>query len=273
MASRLRQIIGRLPLTTAYRHRFMIIRKSKKEIEKMRAAGLIVAQVLERLSAIVEPGITTRDLDREAERLIREAGAVPTFKGYHGYTASICTSINDEVVHGIPGNRRLREGDIIGIDCGATYLGYVGDAAVTVPVGKVSDEVIRLMKATRESLFEAIKRCQAGNRLGDVCNAVQSYVEPLGYSVVRNFCGHGIGRAMHEEPQVPNYGRPGTGPVLREGWVLAIEPMVNLGRHDVKVLSDGWTVITLDGRPSAHFEHTVAITEEGPQILTALDGA
>lgn len=249
----------------------MVIRKSKAEIEKMRVAGRIVGEVLKKLSAMVEPGITTRDLDREAERMIREAGAIPTFKGYHGYPASICTSINDEVVHGIPSNRRLREGDIIGIDCGATLSGYVGDSAVTVPVGNVSYAVRRLMEVTRQSLYEAIEKCRIGNRLGDVCNAVQSYVEPLGYSVVRNYCGHGIGRAMHEDPQVPNYGRPGTGQVLREGWVLAIEPMINLGNHDVKVLSDGWTVITIDGKPSAHFEHTVAITEEGPQILTALE--
>ncbi|HKQ08738.1 MAG TPA: type I methionyl aminopeptidase [Blastocatellia bacterium] len=250
----------------------MVIRKSKIEIEKMRAAGQIVARVLKQLSEIVQPGITTRDLDAEAERLIRAAGAVPTFKGYHGYPASICASINDEVVHGIPSKRKLREGDIIGIDCGATLQGYVGDAAVTVPVGRISDDAWKLINTTRRSLFEAISRCRVGNRLGDVCNAVQAYVEPLGYSVVRNFCGHGIGRAMHEDPQVPNYGKPGTGPVLREGWVLAIEPMVNIGRHDVKVLSDGWTVITLDGRPSAHFEHTVAITADGPQILTELNG-
>jgi methionyl aminopeptidase len=249
----------------------MIIRKSKAEIEKMRVAGQIVARVLKRLAEMVEPGITTRDLDAEAERMIRAANAVPTFKGYHGYPASICASVNDEVVHGIPSNRKLREGDIIGIDCGATYQGYVGDSAVTVPVGKVSQAVERLVEATRRSLYEAISKCHVGNYLGDVGNAVQGYVEPLGYSVVRNYCGHGIGRAMHEDPQVPNYGRPGTGKALREGLVIAIEPMVNLGRHDVKMLSDGWTVITLDGRPSAHFEHTVAITQDGPQILTLLD--
>jgi len=249
----------------------VIIRKSRIEIEKMGQAGQIVAHVLERLSEMVGVGVTTRDLDGEAERMIRDAGAIPTFKGYNGFPASICTSVNDEVVHGIPSNRRLREGDIVGIDCGATYLGYVGDAAVSVAVGRVSEDVARLMKATRESLFAAISKCRVGNRLGDVCNAVQSYVEPLGYSVVRNYCGHGVGRAMHEEPQVPNYGKPGSGPVLREGWVIAIEPMINLGREDVKVLSDGWTVVTKDGRPSAHYEHTVAITENGPRILTLLD--
>ncbi len=249
----------------------MIIRKSKLEIERMRAAGQIVARVLKKLSEMVEPGLTTLELDQEAERLIVGAGAYPTFKGYHGYPRSICASINDEVVHGIPSKRKLREGDIVGIDCGATYMGYVGDAAVTVPVGNVSEPVRQLLDATRKSLYHAIEKCRVGNRLGDVCNAVQSCVEPLGYSIVRNYCGHGVGRAMHEEPQVPNYGKPGTGPVLREGLVIAIEPMINLGHEDVKVLSDGWTVITMDGQPSAHFEHTVAITREGPQILTLLD--
>jgi methionyl aminopeptidase len=250
----------------------LIIRKSKAEIEKMRSAGQIVALVLERLSAMVEPGITTLELDDEAERMIRANGAVPTFKGYRGFPKSICASINDEVVHGIPGKRKLRAGDIISIDCGATYQGYVGDAAVTVAVGDVSEQVKRLVEVTRQSLYNAIEKCQVGNHLYDVSYAVQSHVEPLGYSVVRNYCGHGVGRAMHEEPQVPNYGKPGTGPLLREGLVIAIEPMINLGRHEVKQLSDGWTVITMDGQPSAHFEHTVAITESGPQILTAFNG-
>jgi len=249
----------------------MIIRKSKAEIEKMRAAGQIVAEALREIAAMVEPGVTTRDLDRMAERKIRDAGAVPTFKGYFGYPASICTSINDEVVHGIPGDRKLRNGDIVGIDCGATLNGYVGDSAITVPVGDIRDELKKLLEATRDSLFAAIAKCRVGNRLGDVCNAVQSHVEPLGYSVVRSYCGHGVGRAMHEEPQVPNYGMPGTGPRLREGWVIAIEPMVNLGNHDVRMLSDGRTVVTVDGLPSAHFEHTVAITADGPYVLTAGD--
>lgn len=237
----------------------------------MRAAGRIVAAVLQRLTEMVEPGRTTGDLDKEAEGIIRAAGAIPTFKGYHGFPASICTSVNDEVVHGIPGNRVLKDGDIIGIDCGATLQGYVADAAVTVPVGTISEEVRGLVAFTRESLFAAIEKCRVGNRLGDVCNAVQAYVEPKGYSVVQNYCGHGVGRAMHEDPQVPNYGEPGTGKWLREGWVIAIEPMINLGAHDVKTLSDGWTVVTKDGRPSAHFEHTVAITENGPRILTGAD--
>ena len=248
----------------------MIIRKSKTEIEKMRSAGRIVAAVLQKLTSMVQPGITTRDLDEEANRMICDAGAIPTFMGYNGYPASICTSVNDEVVHGIPGKRKLRDGDIVGIDCGATHMGYVGDAAVTVPVGKIGEDLSRLLTATNESLYAAIDKCRIGNRLGDVCNAVQAYVEPLGYSVVQNYCGHGVGRAMHEEPQVPNYGKPGTGHYLREGWVIAIEPMINLGRHETRQLSDGWTVVTLDGRPSAHFEHTVAITEAGPEILTTL---
>ena len=239
----------------------------------MRSAGQIVARVLDRLSQMVEPGITTLDLDVEAERMICDAGAAPTFKGYRGFPKSICASINDEVVHGIPSKRKLREGDIIGIDCGATYLGYVGDAAVTVPVGEVSEAVGNLLDVTERSLYKAIEQCRIGNRLGDVSHAVQAFVEPQGYSIVRNYCGHGIGRAMHEEPQVPNYGRAGTGPVLREGLVIAIEPMINLGRQEVKQLSDGWTVITLDGRPSAHFEHTVAITQDGPYILTSRNGS
>ncbi|MEW6126521.1 MAG: type I methionyl aminopeptidase [Acidobacteriota bacterium] len=247
----------------------MIIRKSKVEIDKMRASGKIVAQVLQKLTVMVEPGITTLDLDREAERMIRDAGGYPTFKGYHGYPASLCTSINEEVVHGIPSDKRkLREGDIIGIDCGVTLQGYVGDSAVTVPVGRISDEVAKLLEATRQSLFQAIEQCRVGNRLGDVGFAVQAYVESRGYSVVRNYCGHGIGRAMHEDPQVPNYGDPGKGTVIREGLVIAIEPMINLGGHHVKQLADGWTVITIDGKPSAHFEHTIAITQEGPEVLT-----
>lgn len=238
----------------------------------MRDSGRIVARVLRELSAMIAPGVTTRELDLAAERMIRDAGAIPTFKGYGGFPASICTSVNEQVVHGIPGNRRLEEGDIVGIDCGATLRGYVADAAVTVPVGKVGEEIERLLRATRESLYAAIEKCRVGNRLGDVCSAVQSYVEPLGYSVVRNYCGHGVGRSMHEEPQVPNYGQAGTGKGLKEGWVIAIEPMINLGNCDVRVLDDGWTVVTVDGLASAHFEHTVAVTEDGPDVLTAVAG-
>lgn len=249
----------------------MVIRKSRAEIEKMRRSGLIVAGTLSKLRQMVAPGITTRELDVVAESTIRAAGAIPTFKGYRGFPASICASVNDEVVHGIPSDRCLKEGDIIKLDCGATLDGYVGDAAISVAVGKVSPEVARLLEVTRESLLKAIEKMVAGNRLYDVSYAVQQHVEERGFSIVRDFCGHGIGQRMHEDPQVPNYGRPGTGPVLKEGWVLAIEPMVNEGSFEVKVLSDGWTVKTRDGKASSHFEHTIAVTEDGPRVLTAAE--
>ena len=237
----------------------------------MRRAGLIVAETLRRLRGMVEPGMTTRELDAVAESTIRAAGASPTFKGYRGFPASICASVNDEVVHGIPSDRQLRAGDILKIDCGATLDGYVGDAAISVPVGQVPPEIERLMETTRDSLLCAIKQMVPGNRLYDVSYAVQQYVEERGFSVVRDFCGHGIGQRMHEDPQVPNYGRPGTGPTLKEGWVLAIEPMVNEGGYEVRVLSDGWTVKTRDGKASSHFEHTIAVTEDGPRVLTAAE--
>lgn len=250
----------------------MVIRKSRNEIEKMRRAGLIVAETLRDLRKMVEPGVTTRELDAYAEKKIRSAGAYPTFKGYRGFPASICSSINEEVVHGIPSGRQLQPGDIIKIDCGATLDGYVGDAAISVPVGEVDPEVEKLMGATRESLLQAISQMTAGNRLYDVSYAVQQYVEERGYSVVREFCGHGIGQRMHEDPQVPNYGRPGTGPKLKEGWVLAVEPMVNLGSHEVAIdEKDKWTVRTKDGKASSHFEHTIAVTDNGPIVLTALE--
>jgi len=249
----------------------MVIRKSRAEIDKMRRSGLIVADTLARLRKMVEPGITTLELDAVAEANIRGAGAIPTFKGYRGFPASICASINEEVVHGIPSERRLKEGDIIKIDCGATLDGYVGDAAISVPVGKISPEWQRLLDVTRDSLLKAIEKMVAGNHLYDVSSAVQHHVEAEGFSIVRDFCGHGIGQRMHEDPQVPNYGRPGTGPVLKEGWVLAIEPMVNEGTHEVRILKDGWTVKTKDGRASSHFEHTIAVTEEGPRVLTAAE--
>lgn len=249
----------------------MVIRKSRSEIEKMRRAGLVVAETLHGLRKMVEPGVSTKELDAYAENKIRSAGAKPTFKGYHGFPASICASLNDEVVHGIPSERKLKEGDIIKIDCGATLDGYVGDAAISVGVGKVSEEVERLMQVTLESLFEAIKKMYPGNRLYDVSYAVQEYVEARGYSVVREYCGHGIGQRMHEDPQVPNYGQPGTGKKLKPGWVLAVEPMINLGNYDVKTDDDKWTVRTVDGLPSSHFEHTIAVTEDGPVVLTALE--
>ena len=249
----------------------MVIRKTRDELSKMRRAGLIVAETLRELRGMVEPGITTNQLDFHAEKKIRSAGAYPTFKHYRKFPASICASVNDEVVHGIPSDRKLREGDIIKLDCGATLNGYVGDAAITVPVGNISAEIENLLEVTRTSLFRAMEKMIPGNRLYDVSYAVQEYVEENGFSIVRDFCGHGIGQQMHEDPQVPNYGRPGTGPRLKEGWVLAIEPMVNFGTHEVKVLEDGWTVKTKDGKASSHFEHTIAVTEDGPIVMTALE--
>lgn len=252
--------------------RRMIIRKSNGELDKMRRAGLIVAETLRELRKMVEPGITTRELDAYAEKRIRGAGAYPTFKGYRGFPGSICASVNEEVVHGIPSNRRLREGDIIKIDCGATLEGYVGDAAISIPVGRVAPEVEQLMQTTRDSLFKAMEKMVEGNRLHDVSFAVQEHVEERGYTIVREFCGHGVGTKMHEDPQVPNYGRPGTGPKLKPGLVLAIEPMVNLGSHEIEIdKQDNWTVRTKDKKYSSHFEHTIAITDDGPVVMTALE--
>ncbi len=246
----------------------MIIGKSKKELEKMRAAGRLVGQVLQELRSQVGPGITTLEIDRAAERMIRDAGALPTFKGYRGYPYSICASVNEQVVHGFPSNYRLREGDIFSIDCGATLEGFVGDTATTVPVGKVNEEWLKLIAVTEQCLELAIEQCWPGKHLGDIGWAVQQHAEAHGYGVVRDYVGHGIGRQMHEDPQIPNYGRSGQGPRIKAGYVFAVEPMVNLGTHFTKVLADGWTVVTLDGLPSAHAEHTIAITENGPEVLT-----
>lgn len=246
----------------------MIIKKSRTEIAHMKLAGQIVWEVHQALKAAVAPGVTTAELDELAESLIRKAGGVPTFKGYHGYPGSICASINDEVVHGIPGPRRLCEGDVISIDLGVTFGGWVGDSAYTHPVGQVSAERQKLLSVTETALEKAIAQCYSGRRLGALGHAVQNYVEAEGLSVVRDFVGHGVGRQMHEEPQIPNYGPAATGPILEPGMVLAVEPMVNLGTWKVKVLGDDWTVVTLDGKASAHFEHTVAVTEDGPLILT-----
>jgi methionyl aminopeptidase len=246
----------------------MIIGKSKKELDKMRAAGRLVGLVLQELRLMVEPGVTTLEVDRAAERMIREAGALPTFKGYHGYPFSICASVNEQVVHGFPSNYKLKEGDIFSIDCGATLEGFVGDTATTVPVGRVSEERLKLIRVTEECLERAIEQCREGKHLGDIGWAVQSHAEAHGYTVVRDYVGHGIGRRMHEDPQIPNYGTPGKGAKIRNGYVFAVEPMVNMGTHQTKVLTDGWTVITLDGQPSAHAEHTIAITENGPEVLT-----
>ena len=246
----------------------MIIGKSKRALEKMRAAGQLVDTVLQRLREMVTPGITTMELDRAAEKMIRDAGALPTFKGYNGFPYSICASVNEQIVHGFPSDYQLKEGDIFSIDCGVTLEGFVGDTATTVPVGKVSDEWLKLVSVTEECLERAIQQCRPGNHLGDIGWAVQEHAEAHGYSVVRDYVGHGIGRRMHEDPQIPNYGRPGLGQKIKAGYVFAVEPMVNLGSHYTKVLSDNWTVVTLDGQPSAHVEHTIAITEEGPEVLT-----
>lgn len=251
----------------------MIIGKSRKELEKMRAAGHLVGQVLQELRRMVEPGITTLEVDAAAEKMIRDAGALPTFKGYHGYPYSICASVNEQVVHGFPSNYKLKEGDIFSIDCGATLNGFVGDTATTVPVGRVSEDRLALIRVAEQCLERAIAQCRSGKHIGDIGWAVQEHAEAHGYSVVRDYVGHGIGRRMHEDPQIPNYGTPGKGPKIRNGYVFAVEPMINMGTHLTKVLADGWTVVTLDGQPSAHCEHTIAITENGPEVLTRVTEA
>jgi methionyl aminopeptidase len=248
----------------------VIVCRSAAEIERMRAANQLVADVLAELEAAVAPGVTTADLDQLAERLVREAGAVPAFKGYRGYPATLCISLNEQVVHGIPSpDRVLKDGDIVSLDIGAKLNGFFGDSAVTVPVGDVPEETKRLLQVTRESLERAIEQAQAGGRLSDISHAVQTWVEAHGFSIVREFVGHGIGEKLHEDPQIPNYGTPGRGAKLAPGMVLAIEPMVAMGRPETKVLADGWTAVTRDGSLAAHFEHTVAVSEDGPLVLTA----
>jgi methionyl aminopeptidase len=243
--------------------------KSRDEIALMREAGRIVSEILDELEKAVAPGVTTWDLDALSEKLIYQKGARPAFKGYHGFPACLCASVNDEVVHGIPSKRRkLREGDLMKLDFGVVYRGFFGDSARTVPVGKVSPEAQALVNATREALNKGIQAMVAGNRLGDIGHAVQSYVEARGFSVVRTFSGHGIGRHLHEKPDVPNHGQPGSGMKLRPGMVLAVEPMVNQGTDEVMLLEDHWTAVTCDSKLSAHFEHTVLITEGGPEVLT-----
>ena len=247
-----------------------VVLKSQDEIEKMRRAGRVVREVLELVREHVKPGATTLDLEKVAEARIAALGAKPAFKGYHGYPCVLCTSVNSEVVHGIPSKKRvLKEGDIVSVDCGAIIDGYFGDAAITVPVGeKLAPDTARLLKVTEESLRAGIAVVKPGATLGDIGAAVQSVVEAEGFSVVRDFVGHGIGSNMHEDPQVPNFGEPGRGMKLRPGMVIAIEPMVNIGKPEVRVLKDGWTAVTDDGSMSAHFEHTVAVTESGARILT-----
>lgn len=248
----------------------MIVIKSDIEIEYMRQAGKIVARTLDKIQGVIKPGITTGHIDEIAEKYIIENGAVPAFKGLYGFPSTLCISINEQVVHGIPGGRVLQEGDIVSIDCGAIVNGFYGDAARTFPVGNISDKAQKLIDVTQQSFFEGIKYARAGNRLEDISHAIQVYVENNGFSVVRDYVGHGIGRAMHEDPQVPNYGRCGRGVRLVKGMCLAIEPMVNIGDYHVRTLSDDWTVVTVDGSLSAHYENTIAILDDGPEILTSL---
>jgi methionyl aminopeptidase len=246
----------------------MIVCRSRAEVQKMRRANGLVADVLRELRAMIEPGVTPRDLDTVAEARVRAAGAVPAFKGYHGYPATLCVSINEAVVHGIPSSAPLVAGDIVSLDMGVVLDGYYGDSAITVPVGRVSDRVAELLRVTREALDLGIAQVRVGGHVSDIGHHVQRHVEAHGFSVVREFVGHGIGVELHEEPQIPNYGEPGHGPRLQAGMVLAIEPMVNMGRAAVRVLDDGWTAVTQDGSLSAHFEHTVAVMADGPVVLS-----
>jgi len=248
----------------------LIVLKSKDEIKRMVEACRIVAEVLEGIKKIITPGIMTKELDEFAESFVLSRGAIPAFKGYKGFPASLCTSINEQVVHGIPSLTRLKEGDIISLDIGVYYKGFYGDAALTLPVGEIDEEAKRLLSTTEKALYQGIEKAVGGNRVSDISHAIQSCVEREGFSVVRNFVGHGIGRELHEEPQIPNFGNPGEGTVLMEGMTLAIEPMVNAGGWEVVILNDGWTAVTKDRSLSAHFEHTVAITSDGPLILTKL---
>ena len=248
--------------------RRMIIGKSQKEIEKMRASGRLVGQVLLALREMVEPGITTLEVNDAADKMIRDGGAYPTFKGYNGFPFSICASVNEQIVHGFPSRYELQEGDIFSIDVGVTLDNFVGDTAATIPVGSVDEDRLQLIRVTEECLDLAIEQCRVGKHLGDIGWAVQSHAEKHGYSVVRDYVGHGIGRRMHEDPQIPNYGKPGKGPKIKKGYVFAVEPMVNMGSYHTKTLRDGWTVVTVDGLPSAHAEHTIAITDAGPEVLT-----
>ncbi len=246
----------------------MIILKSRMELDVMREAGRIVALTHQELSKAVKPGVTTKELDELAETFIRGKGAIPSFKGYNGFSGSICTSVNEELVHGIPGKRTLQEGDIISIDIGACFQGYHGDSAWTYAVGTILPEDQRLMKVTEESLYKGLEKAIPGERLSDISHAVQLHAEAAGFTIVREYVGHGIGQSLHEDPQIPNFGPPGRGPRLKPGMVLAIEPMVNAGERYVHTLEDNWTVVTVDGKNCAHYEHTIAITEDGYEILT-----
>jgi methionyl aminopeptidase len=244
--------------------------KSPQEIAKMRAAGKIVAQALDAMRQAVRPGITTGELDQIGEQFIRDAGAKPSFKGLYGFPGTVCVAVNEQVVHGIPGKRTLREGDIISLDTGAELQGWHGDATITVPVGTIDEESARLVQVTYEALMAGIAQCRSGKRIGDIGNAIQTYGEARGYGIIRQYVGHAIGRKLHEEPQVPNFGSPGTGAMLRKGMVLTIEPMLTIGTYETHTLADQWTVVTNDGKRAAQFEHTVAITDGDPEILTLL---
>lgn len=246
----------------------MIIAKSAKDLDKMRAVGELIADVREVLRGMVEPGISTMDLNNACDKMIRDAGAIPTFIGYHGFPYAICASVNDEIVHGFSKTTPLKSGDIVSLDMAATFNGFVGDTAMTVPVGEITDELKQLIRVTEECLEFGIAAARAGGRVGDIGWAVQEHAQKFGYGIVRDYTGHGIGRQMHEAPQIPNYGRAGTKEKIRVGYCFAIEPMLNLGTHETLTLSDKWTVVTKDGKPSAHAEHTLAVTESGPEILT-----
>ncbi|MBP1927286.1 methionyl aminopeptidase [Sedimentibacter acidaminivorans] len=248
----------------------MIILKTRREIEIMKKAGRLVAKAHELVRNNIKPGITTKELDQIVEDFLKSQNAIPTFKGYNGFPYSICASINEEVVHGMPGDKKLKEGDIISVDIGATFEGYVGDSAKTFLVGEVDEEKRRLVEVTRQSFYEGIKFAKESYRLSDISHAIQEYAESAGFSVVRDYVGHGVGKNMHESPQIPNFGKPGKGPRLQPGMVLAIEPMINAGTYNVRVLDNDWTVVTLDGKPSAHYEHTIAITDGEPELLTVL---
>jgi len=246
----------------------MIILKTKKEIEQLRMSNQIVTHVLKELKQVIKPGITTRELNNIAEQSIKAQGAIPAFKGYRGFPASLCTSINEQIVHGIPGERKLKEGDIISLDLGAKLNGFYGDAATTFPVGDIGNKAKELLKITEGALYKGIERAIVGNRLSDISQSIQAWVESHSFSVVRDFVGHGIGRSLHEEPQIPNFGTPVPNPRLQEGMVFALEPMVNEGGYEIRILPDGWTAVTADGKLSAHFEHTIAVTSSGPIILS-----
>lgn len=248
----------------------MIICKSPAEIEKLRRSGRLVREILYEARDRARPGVSTRELEDFAEKKLSQAGAKPAFKGYRGYPCCLCTSVNEELMHGIPSGRRLKEGDILGLDLGAVLDGFYGDSALTIPVGEINESAKRLLQVSEDALELAIVKARLGNRIGDISATVQEHVEKNGYSVVREFVGHGIGRALHEDPQIPNYGQPGHGPAIKEGMVLAIETMVNSGRPELRILSDHWTAVAADGKNAAHFEHMVAVTHNGPDVLTRI---